>query len=112
MSNTLKNSNYIMKQSILIIIPAMLILCGCARWSNGQLQVKVHKPQGMENRPVRIYFNGALAYKTVDPTVTASLMPMKQTIRVEMEGAKPATQVIRIASGGKAQVVDFDLERN
>jgi hypothetical protein len=65
----------------------------------------------MEHRPVRIYFNDALVFDIKEQTVTASLLPMKQKIRVEMEGARPETRVIRVASDGKDQVVDFNLQR-
>ena len=100
-----------MKIHILSIVAMTGILCGCAHWSNGQVQVKLHKPDGMENRIASIYFNGHVAYKTSDQSVTASLMPMKQEIRVEMDGAKTSTQIVRVASGGTDQVVSFNLER-
>jgi hypothetical protein len=100
-----------MKLLNLSIVAVALIFCGCAHWSNGQLQVNVRRPAGMENRPARVYFNDHLAYTTTERTVKASLLPMKQTIRVEMDGAKTSTQTVRLASGATDQVVSFALER-
>jgi hypothetical protein len=104
------NGPFYMKLSNLCILAAALAFCGCAHSSNGQLQVNLRRPAGMESRPARIYFNDHLAYKTTDQSVTASLLPMKQTIRVEMDGAKSLTQAVRVASGGK-EAVSFNLER-
>lgn len=85
-------------------------LCGCAsQWSTTKVQVNLHRPDGMQNRPTRVYFDNSLVFSNSEPKVVGFLFPGKHRIRVEMDGVKTSTQSIKLASGGGDQVLDFWL---
>ncbi len=65
----------------------------------------------MSAQPATIYVDGKAVTTTTSRTQTMSLLPKKNTIMVEMAGAKPFKQTVEIAGNGSSQVLDVTLAR-
>jgi hypothetical protein len=107
---------HVMKRQIVSLVLACaagLVFAGCASdRSNGTVQVNVHVPQDMVSQPITIFVDGHPVSTTTNLTQTMSLVPYwKNKIKVEMAGARPFKQSIKVAGNGSTQVLDVTLAK-
>lgn len=99
-------------KAMLSFLATASLVCGCAsEWSRTKVQVNIHRPEGMQNRPTCVYLDNRPAFlNTTDPQVVAFLFRGTHIVRVEMEGGKASTQRVKLASGEGERVFDIWLQ--
>ncbi len=65
----------------------------------------------MIGKPITYYVDGKAVSTTTSLTQNMSLLPKKNSIKVEMAGAKPFEQIVEIPGNGSKQVLDVTLAK-
>jgi hypothetical protein len=107
---------FMKRTSLIPIVITAALLCSCAAYrsawrTNGELQVRIHAPEDMIGQHVTYYVDDKPVITTTNLVQNMSLVPKKNRIRVEMAGAKPVEESIKIAGNGSKQVLDITLAK-
>lgn len=101
-----------------VLLVAAALLSGClatgpavSKSTQGNLEVNVTAPQGMEVRAARLYVDGVFVGNVSERLPVLYLKRGNHALKVELEGARAYEQAIRILGDPNHQVLNVTLEK-